>query len=225
MYIANTAPSTLAEMLDFLSPTIANNLFDSVAYDDENNPTKIVCTQNNETILEMTVSSGVWTMTPYIASGVAATGGEHVLTSMRWGFAIRCKGGVAFRSTYVQDGYGYRWYVIAKTSSGKTGFVLSWSGGTATYGMDYNTLYPSCFGDNTDLDLYAHGYKTTTNYYNNHSYDRTILSRIPVVGIRGSNDYFTTALIRSTLQYIETGEQIIAGKRYGCMDLFAILDE
>lgn len=217
--IIPSIPTTLAEMLNFLQPTVQDGLFDSVAYDDADTPTKIVCTQGGNTILEITASGSIFTFNPYVADGIAATG-RGMTTPLSSCF--RCKGGVYFISNLKGAPEYYYRFVIAKTSSGKTGFIkLS--------NVQVNTeaalrLYPTCYGDNTSLNIYTNGYCIYMNYYNQ-TYDRTVLSKIPVAGENGSTDYFTGCFIRSAFQFAETGVQSIGGKSYGCSDCFAILDE
>jgi len=226
MFIPNTMPSTLAEMLAFLLPTVEDGLFDSVAYDDDENPTKIVCTQGGNTILEFTVASDKWTITPYTATDTPAIGTSHVFENKPIGVLCRCSGGLYIRADELHNSrIGY--LIAAKTSSGKTGFfgcaALTSVGHSFFNGA--RTVYSTTFGDSTTLALYTHGYNIGCTYTANYPNDRTILSRVPVVGTIGSTDYFTTAFIRSMVQFAETGEQIIGGKKYWCDIQFAVLDE
>ncbi len=219
MYIPNTVPSNLAEMLDFLLPSVQDGLFDSVAYDDAENPAKIVCTQNGNVILEITVNeSSQFTFTPYIAEGVS--GGINHTAFFRIDEAVRCSGGFCFRSNAQGSPIYYYRFAAAKTDSGKTAFLAY------TYmNNDTNSaaqMYVTCFGDNPELKLY-NGYFFAVNLGEVH--DRTILSRIPVAGVRGSTGCFTTAFLRTAAQFRETGAQIIGGKQYGCIGQIAILDE
>lgn len=226
MYSPATVPSTLAEMLDFMQPMVASGLFDSVEYDDAESPTKIVCAQNGETILDMTIdSNNRWTFTPYTATNAPANRLHSFCNydaqtdiGLTLSKVFRCSGGACFISTN-NSGY-YFYYAIGKTSAGKTGFVS-----TKLYNGDFtytsNRYYFVSFGDDTSLKLY-------NTDYENKGYgraDRTILRTVPVVGREFSSDYFTTVFIRDVVQFTERGEQIIGGKKYGCIDPFAIEDE
>lgn len=216
MYIPNTVPSTLAGMLEFLQPTVQDGLFDSVAYDNADNPTKIVCTQDGNTILEISSPSGYLiyrspedTVTVSFVNYGAASG---IM------FAARCSGGVMILSN---TSYGvYVFLIIGKTSAGKTGFLTGTVNDPANLAASVKYT-PICYGDDTTLSL-AQGYTITSNYA---AADRTILSKIPVVGSWGSTDYFTTIFSRNVSQYSNTGVQLIGGKRYGCMYFVAITDD
>lgn len=222
MYSPATVPSTLAEMLDFMQPMVASGLFDSVEYDDAESPTKIVCTQNGETILDMVVdNNGYWTFTPYTATGVAADNYHRFYDS---DFArgrmltkvFRCSSGACF----VSQSSTYYYFAIGKTSADKTGFVLT-NCYNGQFASSSNAYYYVSFGDDTSLKMYY-------SYYLHQSFgvaDRTILRAIPVVGREYSSDYFTTVFIRDAAQFMERGEQIIGGKKYGCIDPFVIEDE
>ncbi|MBQ8922347.1 MAG: hypothetical protein IJ060_09340 [Oscillospiraceae bacterium] len=223
MYIPNTMPLTLAEMLDFLQPTVEDGLFDSVAYDDADSPTKIVCTQNGNTILDISSANNGhgWYFVPYISAGTAATGfGVNVLA-----YTARCKGGVYFRSTNTGGPNYYFTFIIAKTGSGKTGFIQFNSQMIAVGASLAPVLYSRCFGDDTSLSLYTYGYLVACNYTSATVADRTILTKLPVVGARGSTDAFSSVFVRSLFQFVNDGQQSIGGKTYGCIDMFAILDE
>ena len=229
MYIPNTLPATLAEMLAFLQPTVGDGLFDSVAYDNESSPTKIVCTQNGNTILDISVSDAKWNFLPYAADGITGNG----ITGMRYmTAAYRCKGGVLIAGNNgAGDATFTRWnFLIAKTSAGggKTGFVrVGTSGYNApqVYVNGGRTFHTTCFGDSTSAQLFTGGFSVYIHYTAGTPYDRTILTKLPVVGEPGSTDYFTTAAVRNCVQFYEDGEQIIGGKQYGCAQAFAILDE
>ena len=218
MYIPNTYPTTLAEMLSFLLPSVQDGLFDSVSYDDDDSPTKIVCTQNGNVILEITVNeSSQFTFTPYIAEGSAADVAHSAFFKIDEAF--RCSGGIYFRSNAQGSPIYYYRFAIAKTRTGKTAFVHCFN-----YNVEssaYCQLFISSFGDNPELPMY-NGFLIAVNLGS--VYDRTILSQLPVIGGRGSTDCFSTLLLRTAAQIIETSEQIIGGTKYGCADIFAILD-
>lgn len=219
MYIPNTMPKTLAEMLAFLQPTVADGLFDSVTYDNESSPTKIVCSQDGNVIFE--ISGGAsFNMFWYIASGTTASSPRTWTGAIIYN-CMRCKYGVYFDCDVGSDTYAL---IVTTTSNNKTGFisVLFNKNITSTSFRYTNTYYTACMGDNTNLDLYTNGYVVSNN---SGSSDRTILTKLPVVGERGSLNYFTGAFVRNVVQIFDTSEQIIAGKHYGCIKLFAILDE
>lgn len=229
MYIPNTIPSTLAEMLAFLTPTVEDGLFDTVAYDDQSSPTKIVCTQDGNTILDV-VKASYWEFYPYVADGTRAAtahcaktvgfSANHNLYS-KW---IRCKGGIVIFSRSVSgtssstDSY----LAIGKGTNEKTAFFVYDGSGDGKL-VSIKKYYSTCFGDNTALALYSSGWYAQCNC---DSADRTILTPIPIVGTSGSTDTFSTVFIRSAVQVPENGtQQIIGGKTYGCNYHFAVLDE
>ena len=233
MYSPSSVPTSLAAMLDFLLPTVESGLFDSVEYDDESSPTKIVCKQGGETILDVIYAYQqnlhTWLFIPYVASGTPANAAHSWHISDTNGIPIaslyRCSGGVFFKSQsrpYVGDASKF-FFIIAKTSADKTGFILYKQAENYVFSIAANiTYYVSGFGDNTSLALYTGGYKVQGN---SGAGDRTILTKLPVVGILGSTDYFTTAYVRNVVQYTQTGVQLIGNKKYFCVENLAIEDE
>ncbi len=214
MFIPNSVPSALAEMLAFLEPAVSDGLFDSVAYDDQSSPTKIVCTQGGNVILDVVYgASGSWGFIPYIAQGVAASQNMHYVPagSRTWASACRCKGGIYFIDSDNQIGWA-----IAKTTNGQTGFIC--------HALDnpYTTFVPTRFGDDTALRIYQSGWQDF--WYAGNASDRTALTKIPVAGTNGCTDCFTTVFIRKMVQFRDNGVQMIGGKKYGCIGLLAIFD-
>ena len=211
--------STLADMKDFLT-ALGTNIFDSVAYDDNTTPTKIVCTQDSHTILEVSVNGTNWTFTPYIADGTAAASG-HIYTSAILS-AFRCSGGAFFATTAVTNNVqaNGKYFVIGKTSAGKTGFVHIQS---AQGFSNISSLSPvtTCFGDDTSSAFYSGTYHISIT---SGTRDRTILTKIPVTGALGSNDYFSSVLVMTSRQFQEVGQQSIGAQLYGCNGYFAITD-
>lgn len=219
MYIPTSIPTSLSEMVDFLLPMVDDGFFDSVALDDIEDPTKIVCKQSGNTILDVEYDSSTlkWKFSPYIAFGVVPNEG-HRFNNYRIESMFRCKGGAYFRS--ISESSTKHVFIIAKTSNGKTGFIAN--SDPSSFSINNNiTVYTSCYGDNDSLALYL-GYKMIGT---SGAADRTILLSAPVVGTSGSTDYYTTSQFRAVTQFIEAGEQIIGGKHYGCSGFWAILDE
>ena len=227
MYSPTTPPSTLAEMRDFLLPMVDTGFFDSVEYDDPDTPTKLVCTQDANVIVEFTVSAaGKWNVTPHVAAGDTPDSNHRVTNSE---FAIqkayRCTGGALI--VFSRTGYQNRIYfaighttATLETVGVKTAFVLEWR--TDDYalpvgGYEYFTI---CYGDDTNHRYYTTGYYL----YTQGVADRTILREVPIIGSAGSTDGFSSIFVRDTAQYAETGEQIISGTKYFCCGHFAILD-
>ena len=133
---------------------------------------------------------------------------------------MRCAGGVLFKADI--SSY-YFCFAIVKTGKGTPGLIAysepkGLNASSFTREMAYFT---ACFGDNTSLLLYTNGFTV----YSNGLTDRTALTKLPVVGERGSTDYFTGAFVRNTVQILDAGEQIIGGKHYGCDGYIALLDE
>jgi len=218
MFIPDYAPSSLAEMYAFLLPSAEDGLFDSVSLNEPETPSEIICRKNGHVILRMTCADSVWRITPYVADGIAASSNRCFL-GYRIANAVRCAGGISFVSNTVS---GLRYvFLIAKTSDGKTG-CISFSQHDSYTENERLHLYPVCCGDNTALDLYTRGYEIITNFS---GADRTILTRIPVVGTRGCTEYFTGAYVRNVMQCGGNEEQIIGGNHYGCFQHIALWDE
>lgn len=220
MYIPSSIPTTLAAMLEFLQPMVADGFFDSVAYDDAESPTKIVCTQDENDILDISVSGTTWTFKPYIAAGIA--GGPAGRTpSFVISYLARCSGGAIFsQANYAASNSGGTNFVIAKTKAGKTAFIGFSAPSLTSYNA--NAMFTTIWGDSMAVPRYTNGFLVTANGLSN---DRTILQTIPVFGGVGSTDYFDSVRFRNMAQYYEAGVQIISGKRYGCVGFFAITDD
>lgn len=221
MYIPDQVPNSLTTMMEFLQPTIEDGLFDDIVYDDESSPTKIICKQNGVGIFETYMSEGQWYFMPYIGSEGNVPSSDNHYAYMILAFAARCKGGVMFRSNNQGSPFFYFNFIIGKTNTGKTGFI-KFTGNR--YEHTVSTYYTTCFDDNTLTYLYQYGYLVGINYQASTA-DRTILTTIPVNGGVGTTDYFETVKIRTLVQFVETGVQIIDDKKYGCIDTIAILDE
>lgn len=229
MFIPNTMPSTLAEMLEFLTPCIEDGLFDSVAYDDESSPTKIVCTQGGNTILEIANSSASppqFSVTPFVAPNTPATDRRItciVKEDLREDhyFCMRCKHGIVIVSVYLSFAYVI---AVGKTTAGKTACISGIENIPASVSITEadRQYYTTCIGDNTALSFYTKGVFT---HCCDMTSDRTILRKIPVVGERGSTDSFDGVYFRETVQHASNGQQTIGGKNYGCAGDFAVLDE
>ena len=200
MNIIHNNISNLSEMIAFLSTSITSGLFDSVEYDNEESPTAIQCIKDGHTLFQFTINgSGSWQIIPYV-------GDETVFISTTLSGSRTC-------------------FTIAKTNDGKTASFKMTHGsniGSASFAADL-VIYPTCFGDNIDLKLYTSGYHIKTNYADGS--DRTIFTKIPVSGQYGSTGYFSTAFIRSVVQYFDAGEQIIGGVHYGCIYFVAVQGE
>lgn len=228
MYIPSTIPSSLSEMLDFLTPTILDGLFDSVEYDNESSPTKIVCTQNGNTILEISYQTNQWTFTPFISSGVSwhEVTVNISYTSASFLLFMRCKGG--FGIVQRSQSTSYKWGIICgKASNEKTTCVMLDGAGNQADNIDAEitgstvNCYTVTFGDDTSLAMATSLWQETRIV----NADRTILGEIPVIGRYGSTDYMTTVYFRKVCQFKQNGAQIIGGRQYGCIYNFAILDE
>lgn len=221
MYTPAVAPSNLTEMRDFLTPMIDDGLFDSVAFDSADSPTKIVCTQDGNTIIEITMSSTNFIFKPFVAANIAASPTGRMPT-MAVAFAMRCKGGAMFSAANYAAGAGSSGmnFIIGKASSGKTAFIGFSAPGIGS--VNAAACYVSCFGDNTAIQRYSNGFMVVPNGLSN---DRTMLQEIPVFGALGSTDIFDTAYFRNMANFSEAGRQTIDGKSYGCAGYWAILDE
>lgn len=223
MFIPNSIPTTLAEMRDFLLPMVDTGFFESVEYDDPDTPTKLICTQDADVILEISASRSVdtyWTFIPYVAGGVPADS-NHQFDANGTGAlligAYRCTGGAGLHF-YNSSGY-YHYFIIARSTLQRTAFLIERT--SETFLGDYWNCHPICYGDDTSLSIYTNGYRIFSNALD----DRTILREIPIAGSRGSMDGFSSAFVRDMVQFVETGEQIIGGTKYFCLGPFAILDE
>ena len=210
MYISDTQITTIQGMLEFLQPTVEDGLFDSVVLVNS----IIRCTKDDiELLLVNPDGNGVFGFYPKLNASTQASG-AHALIG-RANKAMRCKGGFAIIDTQSEQ----KTFAAARTSNDKTAFMVSNRNAFTTgSGIRWHT---TCYGDATSLNMYTYGYDMIMNYAN----DRTILNKIPVVGVYGSTDYFTTAFARSCVQFAENGLQMIGGKKYGCYGVIAILDE
>lgn len=211
-----TAFSTLSDMKAILEG-MGTDFFDTVAYDDEAEPTKIVCTQDGHTILEVSKSSTNWTFTPFIADGAGANT-YHCFNNSPISSMYRFSGGLCI-ADYMHS--PRKFFAIGKTSANKTGFV-AYSTPQSIVVKASSTYYPTSFGDTPDLWIYTDGYIVQTN---SATADRTILSKLPIVGARGSTDAFTSIFVRNAVQFAEDGQQMIGGQLYGCVKFLAFTDD
>lgn len=153
---------------------------------------------------------------------------------------MRCKGGyIIYRNFPDQSGGGYTYkqaVIIGKTTSNKTGFVVTNNYQTSTPIEQLNdTAHVTVNGDSTSVpstyQLSKMKVPDNTDPYNNMgqtnylNLDRVILTQIPVPGQYGSNDYFSTAFFRAMDSFSGYGTHVINGKKYGVLGNWAILDE
>lgn len=250
MYIPNTMPKNATEMYDFLEPSIADGLFDSIAIVDDQTALggkRLECSQNGNIILTIVADiadgSGEWYFIPHPAEGVnpdtntsdeiRSVGITVTDTEADW-CMMRCSGGIGFFYWHVNSSTPIAAIFVGKTSDNKTAFLshgksqydYAVSSGQTKNAIHRNTasgvMYPIKFGDNTALSLWANGVFTCCDCIDA---DRTILREIPVVGERGSSDLFTTLFIRTATQVPTYGRQKIGDHYYGCLSNFAILDD
>ena len=222
MYMPDTVPSTLEEMMEFLRPSIDDGLFDAIEYDNPSSPTKILCKQNGVSLIEISTSDRDWSFLPYVGQEGSIAGDEHKM-STTLGVVCRCKGGIIFRSTQQGSPFYYFNFIIGKLNTGKTAFIQF--SGVNDFDYTNTKYYTTSFDDNTGLYTYVYGYVITSNYLNGMIADRTILSAIPSTGKTGSTDYFETVKVRTLVQFVEMGSQLIGDKHYWCIGTIAILDE
>ena len=206
----NEIPTTVEAMVAFLQPLVTSGFADDVAAGNET----VYIKQNDTTMVSLWHNTSS-TTTGWGGAVPNASGSSH---SVGNDVAIQkialCKGGVIFKRSDA-------WlFAIAKTNEGKIGWIPVRDQG---YASQYNNpYYTTCLGDNTSLALWTNGYKV---YRNSDSGDRTILTKLPVVGTTGSNDYFSTVFAKNIVQWAEDGLQLIGGKQYVCIGPFAMLDE
>lgn len=219
MYVPETNPATFAEMKAFLDPLVTDGFFDSITYDDPDTPTKLSCTQNSNIILEITKpSTNAFTFQPFVAAGEAANS-SHTINNMGVSFCFRASGGACL--VLGQPSLARYTFVIAKTIENKAAFIVSMIPINYNFSNLLVTHYIASFGDDTTNYIYVNGYKVNQNGVT----DRTILNTLPVVGSFGSADYFSTVYTRSSVQYAETGVQVIGGKKYACAYNYALSDD
>lgn len=230
MYIPNTMPATLADMFDFLEPGTETGLFDSVEYhypSENEDPDYILCNKDDGTLFRVALnaSNNHIKIIPYV-NGVeldSGSGAAHLFDATI-NYCMRCAGGFLFIGGSVS---GSRQVIaIAKLSDGNTGSFATSEVSTpssSNFNTYNSTIYPTGPNDNTDLKIYKTGWKIQAVHATD--MDRTILAKVPFAGAYGSTGTFSTAFIRTAVQFYDTGEQIIGGKHYGCMFHFAILDE
>lgn len=153
---------------------------------------------------------------------------------------MRCKGGYVIYNNFPNPSGGSYTYkqavVIGKTTSNKTGFVVTDSNQTSqAIDLLNNTGYVTVNGDSTSVPSVYRFSKLKVNSSNDPynstgqdnylNLDRVILTQIPVPGQYGSNDYFTTAFFRAMDSFSGYGMHVINGKTYGVLGNWAILDE
>ena len=158
MYSPTTPPSTLAEMREFLLPMVDTGFFDSVEYDDPDTPTKLVCTQDVNVIVEFTVSAaGEWGVTPHAAAGDTLDSNHRVNANYYViGRAYRCTGGALI--AFERPDYSNRIYLaIGHTTAAletvgvKTAFVLEQhNNNTAALPVGSFIYFTTCYGDDTN---------------------------------------------------------------------------
>lgn len=219
MYVPETNPTTLAEMKTFLDPLVTAGFFDAITYDDPDTPTKLVCTQDSNTILEIAngSTSASFNVTPYVAEGTAANSSRCV-TNKPVSFCFRAAGGAYL--LFGQASNARDAFVIAKTAENKTAFVASQVPMNFNFQSTLVTHYVVAFGDDTSNYIYTNGYKVTQNG----TTDRTILTMLPVVGSFGGADYFSTVYARSSVQFVEPGVQAIGEQKFACAYNHALTD-
>lgn len=206
----NEIPTTVEAMVAFLQPLVTSGFADAVTAGNETVNIK----QNDTTMVSLwhNVSS---TATGWGGGVPNASGSSHSVGS---DVAIQkialCKGGVILKRT------DYWYMAVAKTKEGKIGWIPVQDHGYSS--QNSYPFYTTCLGDNTSLSLWTNGYKICRN---SDSGDRTILTKLPVVGATGSSDYFSTVFAKNIMQWAEDGVQLIGGKQYGCVGPFAMLDE
>lgn len=153
---------------------------------------------------------------------------------------MRCKGGYVIYNNFPNPSGGSYTYkqavVIGKTTSNKTGFVVT-DGTSTAQAIDLlnNIGYVTVNGDSTSIPS-AYRFSKLKVSSGNDPYDsigqdnylnldRVILTQIPVPGQYGSNDYFNTAFFRAMDSFSGYGTHVINGKKYGVLGNWAILDE
>lgn len=153
---------------------------------------------------------------------------------------MRCKGGYVIYNNFPNPSGGSYTYkqavVIGKTTSNKTGFVVTDINQTSqAIDLLNNTGYVTVNGDSTSVPSVYRFSKLKVNSSNDPynstgqdnylNLDRVILTQIPVPGQYGSNDYFNTAFFRAMDSFSGYGTHVINGKKYGVLGNWAILDE
>lgn len=229
MYIPNTMPATLADMFDFLEPGTETGIFDSVEYhypSENEDPDYILCNKDNSALFRVALNAtnNNIKINPYVNGVVLEASSANHLFDSNISYCMRCAGGFLFIGRSVSG--SRQVFVIAKLSDGNTGSfrTTETSDPTSSNFNNYNNaIYPTGPNDNTNLKIYKSGWTIRANYATD--MDRTILAKIPFAGAYGSTGTFSTAFIRTAVQFYDTGEQIIGEKHYGCMLHFAILDE
>lgn len=201
----NEIPTTLEGLNTLLQPFVSRGFADSITVSGGS----VRFYKDDVNIIALYYATGWGGAVPGATGNNHSTGSDVATQKI-----CLCKGGVIFSRTD-------NWYfAIAKTNEGKTGLIPVRDGGYSSQAQ--YPFYTTCSGDNTSLPLFTNGYKICRN---SDSGDRTILTKLPVVGTTGSNDYFTTVYAKNIVQWAEDGVQLFDGKKYGCVGPFAMLDE
>lgn len=180
---------------------------------------------DNNAVLQFDVSNETsWTVTPYLNDTTPVPEATHKLSGVTFNEGYLCAQGLCLITTSVSS--SRRHLIITKGSNGKCCTIIVTE--TASFGMtSQSVMYVTAKGDDTSLPIYTGGIKSPGYFASSATTvaDRTILEKIPIVGVRGSNDYVSGCFTIFMRQFQDPGNIIIDGKNYYCANRFAILDE
>ena len=180
-------------------------------------------TNNEVVLLFISVDTNRWQVVPYLQNTTPADGNHKMTVTFAKGYL--CAQGLYLITTILSTGY-YGHLIITKGSNGKCCTIMTEEEQTVNM-TTQSPLFVTTKGDDTSLLIYTNGIKGP-GYFDNYQTnvaDRTILEKIPIVGVRASNDYVTGCFTIFMRQFQDPGNIIIDGKNYYCRNRFAILDE
>lgn len=180
---------------------------------------------NNNVVLRFDVSNGTtWDVTPQLNDTTDVPDSSHKLSGVTFDEGYLCTQGLYL----IQAGSGsFRSHlIITKGSNGKCCTIIV-KEPTNNAIISQSVMFVAAKGDDTSLPIYTGGIKSPGYFASSATTvaDRTILEKIPIVGVRGSNDYVSGCFTIFMRQFQDPGNVIIDGKNYYCANRFAILDE
>lgn len=180
---------------------------------------------DNNVALQLTVSGGTtWSVVPNIDDTTSAPDNAHKITDRIFNEGYLCAQGLYLITTPTSSSRQH--LIITKGSNGKCCTIIVAE--QANFGItSQSAMYVTAKGDDTSLPIYTGGIKSPGYFSSSATVvaDRTILEKIPIVGVRGSNDYVSGCFTIFMRQFQDPGNVIIDGKKYYCANRFAILDE
>ena len=186
----------------------------------------LICYDTDDNVvLQFDVSNEtMWSVTPYLNDTTPVPDGNHQLTNATFNEGYLCAQGLYLITVSMSSQRHH--LIITKGSNGKCCTIIVTE--QTNFGItSQSVMYVTAKGDDTSLPIYTGGIKSPGYFALAATViaDRTILEKIPIVGVRGSNDYVSGCFTIFMRQFQDPGNVIIDGKKYYCANRFAIIDE